>query len=78
MKEARNFITDLRNLNWHRCLPVNVAKFLGTPFFIEHVPVAASLMQKLKWNNIHPDNSGHGQSLFFREAATSKLFVEHL
>ena len=26
----------LKKRLWHRCFPVNFAKFLGTPFFIEH------------------------------------------
>ena len=27
----------LKKRLWHRCFPVNFAKFLGKPFFIEHV-----------------------------------------
>ena len=26
-----------RTRDWHRCFPVNFAKFLSTPFFIEHL-----------------------------------------
>ena len=37
--EACNFI---KKRFWHRCFPVNFVKFLRTPFFIEHPPVAAS------------------------------------
>ena len=29
--------TLLNKRLWHRCLPVNFAKFLGTTFFIEHI-----------------------------------------
>ena len=28
--------TLLKKRLWHRCFPVNFAKFLGTPFFTEH------------------------------------------
>ena len=27
----------LKNRLWHRCFPVNFAKFLRTPFFTEHL-----------------------------------------
>ena len=27
----------LKNRLWHRCFPVNVATFLRTPFFTEHL-----------------------------------------
>ena len=27
----------LKKSLWHRCFPVNFAKFLGTPFIIEHL-----------------------------------------
>ena len=30
-------VTLLKYRLWHRCFPVNFAKFLGTPFFIEHL-----------------------------------------
>ena len=36
----KNFLrsaTLLKKTLWHRCFPVNVAKFLRTPFFIEHL-----------------------------------------
>ena len=29
--------TSLKNWLWHRCFPVNFAKFLRTPFFTEHL-----------------------------------------
>ena len=29
--------TLLKKRPWHRCFPVNVVKFLKTPFFIEHL-----------------------------------------
>ena len=29
--------TLLKNWLWHRCFPVNLSKFLRTPFFIEHL-----------------------------------------
>ena len=29
--------TLLKNRLWHRCFPVNLSKFLRTPFFIEHL-----------------------------------------
>ena len=29
--------TLLKKRLWHRCFPVNFAKFLGTPFFTEHL-----------------------------------------
>ena len=29
--------TLLKNRLWHKCLPVNFAKFLRIPFFIEHL-----------------------------------------
>ena len=29
--------TLLKKRLWHRCFPVNFAKFLRTPFFIEHL-----------------------------------------
>ena len=34
--------TLLRKRLWHRCCPVNFAKFIRTPFIIEHLSVAAS------------------------------------
>ena len=34
--------TLLRERLWHRCFPVNYAKFLRAPFFIEHVWMRAS------------------------------------
>ena len=33
----RNFATLLKKRLWHRCFPVNFAKFLRTPFFTEHL-----------------------------------------
>ena len=30
-------VTSLKNSLWHRRFPVNFAKFLRTPFFIEHL-----------------------------------------
>ena len=38
---ARNSL--LKKSLWHRCFPVNLAKFLRTAFFTEHLPVAASV-----------------------------------
>ena len=29
--------TLLKKRHWHRCFPVNFAKFLGAPFFKEHL-----------------------------------------
>ena len=29
--------TSLKERPWHRCFPMNFAKFLKTPFFIEHL-----------------------------------------
>ena len=29
--------TSLQKTLWHRCFPVNFAKFLRTPFFTEHL-----------------------------------------
>ena len=29
--------TLLKKRLWHRCFPMNFVKFLGTPFFIEHL-----------------------------------------
>ena len=40
--EAANL---LRKILWHRCFPVNCAKFLRTPFFIEHIPLNTRLPQ---------------------------------
>ena len=34
--------TLLKQRLWHMCFPVNFAKFLRTPFFIEHVGATAS------------------------------------
>ena len=34
--------TLLKKRLWHRCFPVNFAKFLGIPFFTEHVRTIAS------------------------------------
>ena len=34
--------TLLKKSLWHRCFPVNFAKFLRTPFFTEHLGVVAS------------------------------------
>ena len=33
----RNFAKLIRKHRWHRCFPVNFAKFLRTPFFIENL-----------------------------------------
>ena len=30
-------VTLLKKRLWYRCFPVNFAKFLGAPFFIEHL-----------------------------------------
>ena len=35
--------TLLKKRLWHRCFPVNFAKFLGTPVLIEHLWVTASV-----------------------------------
>ena len=35
--EALRPATLLKKRLWHRCFPVNCAKFLRTPFFIEHL-----------------------------------------
>ena len=32
----------LKKRLWHRCFPVNFPKFLGTPFFTEHLKETAS------------------------------------
>ena len=34
---SRRPATLLKKRLWHRCFPVNFAKFLRTPFFIEHL-----------------------------------------
>ena len=33
--------TLLKKSHWHRCFPVNIAKFLRTPFFTEHLRTTA-------------------------------------
>ena len=33
--------TLLKKRLWHRCFPINSAKFLGTTFFIEHIGATA-------------------------------------
>ena len=39
--------TLLKKRLWHRCFPVNFAKFLRTPFLIEHLPwLLLNLFQK--------------------------------
>ena len=40
-----NFI---KKRNWHRCFPVNFAKFLRTPFFTEHLWTTASIIRTVK------------------------------
>ena len=40
--------TLLKKRLWHRCFPVNFAKFLRTPFFKEHLRATASV-QNQKW-----------------------------
>ena len=35
--EKENLATSLKNRLQHRCFPVNIAKFLGTAFFTEHL-----------------------------------------
>ena len=35
--------TLLKNSLWNRCFPVNLTKFLKTPFLTEHLRVAASV-----------------------------------
>ena len=37
----------LKKRLWHRCFPVNFAKFLRTPFFTEHLHATASQNNKL-------------------------------
>ena len=37
-----NEVTDLENRLWHRCFPVNFAKFLRIRFFIEQLRETAS------------------------------------
>ena len=38
-------VTLLKNGPWHRCFPVNFAKFLRTPFFIKQLRTTASKAQ---------------------------------
>ena len=40
--------TLLKKRLWHRCFPVNFAKFLRTPFFTEHLRTTASDCSILK------------------------------
>ena len=35
--EGLECATLLKKRLWHRCFPVNFVKFLGTPFYIEHL-----------------------------------------
>ena len=35
--------TLLKKRFWHRCFPMNFAKFLGTTFFTEHLWMTASI-----------------------------------
>ena len=36
--------TLLQKRLWHRCFPVNFAKFLRTPFFTEHLRETAPIL----------------------------------
>ena len=36
-KQLKGFIIPFKKSLWHRCFPVSFAKFLRTPFFIEHL-----------------------------------------
>ena len=54
----------------HRCFPVNIAKFLRTAFFIEHLPwLFLSVFDEVtvqKWASVSTKkDSRSGQSLFF-------------
>ena len=44
-------VTLLKAMLWHRCFPVNFAKFLRTHFFIEHV---RWLLLDMAWGNKIP------------------------
>ena len=44
--------TLLKKRLWHRCFPVNFAKFLRTPFFIEHLWWLLLFFRKTKVSNM--------------------------
>ena len=43
--------TLLKKRLWHRCFPVNFAKFLRTPFFTEHLRTTASILVEVDVQN---------------------------
>ena len=51
--------TLLKRGLWHRCFPVNFAKFLRTPFFIEHLLETADIIcnDDILRTNIHQPDS---------------------
>ena len=44
------YATLLKKRLWHMCFPVNFTKFLGTPFFIEHLWTTALMFDKVLLN----------------------------
>ena len=49
--------TLLKQRLWHRCFPVNFAKFLRTFFFTEHLRTTASVVNKYSINGACRENS---------------------
>ena len=45
--------TLLKKRLWHRCFPVNFAKFLRTPFLIEHLWMTASDRDRKNYPGIY-------------------------
>ena len=48
--------TLLKKSLWHRCFPVNLKKFLRTPFFTEHLRATASVFYISRFSQISDQN----------------------
>ena len=48
---------------WHRCFPVNFAKFLRTPFVTEHLR-PATLLKKILWHRCFPEFCEISKNIF--------------
>ena len=59
---------------WHRCLPVNFANFLRTPFLTEHL---CWLLQKIKWLPLQLKVTGFYKRELFIYWTICSLMIEN-
>ena len=58
-------ISILKKRPWHRCFPVNLVKFLRTPFYIHH----------LRWLLLQINASYHKQTIYTSTHSSNRLIV---